>query len=60
MGLGKDDACIREAIRLAVLDEDMEGLVEGLGTMVGPKGVKLSGGQLQRAAASVTVVPDSV
>jgi ATP-binding cassette subfamily B protein len=58
MGLGKDDASIGEAIKLAVLEEDLAGLKEGLGTIVGPKGVKLSGGQLQRAAAARMFVRD--
>ncbi|HJN49759.1 MAG: ATP-binding cassette domain-containing protein [Pseudomonadales bacterium] len=32
--------------------EGLGGLEEGLDTMVGPKGVKLSGGQIQRVAAA--------
>jgi ATP-binding cassette subfamily B protein len=47
-----DDASIAEAVRLAVLEDDLAGLKDGLGTIVGPKGVKLSGGQLQRVAAA--------
>jgi ATP-binding cassette subfamily B protein len=35
-----------------VLDQDVETLEKGLETRVGPKGVKLSGGQVQRAAAA--------
>jgi len=34
------------------LDEDVFGLTQGLATLIGPKGVKLSGGQLQRVAAA--------
>jgi ATP-binding cassette subfamily B protein len=58
MGLEKDDAAVTEALRRAVLEEDLAVLKEGLGTMVGPKGVKLSGGQLQRAAAARVFVRD--
>ena len=36
----------------AVLEEDVAGFEDVLETMVGPKGVKLSGGQIQRAAAA--------
>jgi ATP-binding cassette subfamily B protein len=52
LGLQRTDDEIREAIRLAVLDQDVETLEKGLETRVGPKGVKLSGGQVQRAAAA--------
>lgn len=52
MGMDKDDDAIKEALRLAVLDEDMSWLEHGLDTRVGPKGVKLSGGQMQRTAAA--------
>jgi ATP-binding cassette subfamily B protein len=52
MGLARDDACIMEAIRLAVMEHDLEELENGLETKVGPKGVKLSGGQMQRTAAA--------
>jgi ATP-binding cassette subfamily B protein len=52
MGMHADDASIRKALYLAVLEEDLGWLEKGLDTVVGPKGVKLSGGQLQRAAAA--------
>jgi ATP-binding cassette subfamily B protein len=52
MGLAKDDAAIMQAIRLAVMEHDLDELENGLETMVGPKGVKLSGGQIQRTAAA--------
>jgi ATP-binding cassette subfamily B protein len=58
LGLTADDAAIREALALAVLEEDLAGLKEGLDTAVGPKGVKLSGGQLQRTAAARMFVRD--
>lgn len=40
------------AINDAVLDEDLEHMPDGLLTMVGSRGVKLSGGQVQRVAAA--------
>jgi len=52
MGLGGSDEKIIEAIRFAVMDDDLKEFDQGLDTMVGPKGVKLSGGQIQRTAAA--------
>ncbi|MBC8075487.1 MAG: ABC transporter ATP-binding protein [Chloroflexales bacterium] len=43
---------LQEALHLAVLDRDVPKLDHGLETMVGPRGVRLSGGQMQRAAAA--------
>ncbi|MDG0813814.1 ABC transporter ATP-binding protein [Cohnella rhizosphaerae] len=43
---------LRAALHAAVLEEDIAGLRDGLETMVGPRGVKLSGGQAQRTAAA--------
>jgi ATP-binding cassette subfamily B protein len=52
MGLPEDAVDLSEAIRAAVFEDDLAALDEGLATMVGPKGVRLSGGQIQRAAAA--------
>jgi ATP-binding cassette subfamily B protein len=52
MGLAREDEDIMRAIRLAVLENDLGEFEHGLETMVGPRGVKLSGGQIQRAAAA--------
>ena len=52
LGLPADDAALMQAIRLAVLERDLDELEDGLETKVGAKGVKLSGGQIQRAAAA--------
>ncbi len=56
LGLQRTDEEIRQAIRLAVMDKDLEDFEAGLDTMVGPRGVKLSGGQAQRAAAARMLV----
>jgi len=47
------------AIRAAVLEPDVATLEYGLDTLVGPRGVKLSGGQIQRAAAARMFVHDA-
>jgi len=52
MGWPASDADMDEAIRLAVLEDDVPGFNDGLDTVVGPRGVRLSGGQIQRAAAA--------
>ncbi len=52
-GEGREDgADLQAAIRLGVLEEDVARLERGLDTLVGPRGVRLSGGQAQRAAAA--------
>ncbi|WP_339838717.1 ABC transporter ATP-binding protein [Paenibacillus sp. FSL R7-0272] len=49
---GNVDQALEKAIRLAVLDKDIKQLDEGLETPVGPRGVMLSGGQIQRSATA--------
>jgi ATP-binding cassette, subfamily B, bacterial len=57
--LGRDvsEADLDRAVRLAVLEDDVERFENGLDTVVGPRGVKLSGGQRQRAATARMFVP---
>ncbi len=55
--MGRDDGQVSEtalaaAVFAAVLEDDIEQLEDGLETVVGPRGVKLSGGQVQRIAAA--------
>ena len=52
-------ATIHSAARLAVLDTDLDRLAFGLDTMVGARGVKLSGGQIQRSAAARMFATDA-
>lgn len=59
MGHDAEPEAIAEALRLAILDDDVRRLDDGLDTMVGTRGVSLSGGQLQRAAAARMFVRDS-
>lgn len=49
---GDTDQALEKAIRLAVLDKDIRQLDQGLETPVGPRGVMLSGGQIQRSATA--------
>jgi len=52
LGLPEAEVDLERAIGAAVLEQDVAELKKGLDTLVGPKGVKLSGGQLQRSAAA--------
>ena len=52
LGLDRGDDLVYRSTRLAVMDRDLEELDDDLETMVGARGVKLSGGQMQRAAAA--------
>lgn len=56
MGLPEEQVDLPGAICLAVLEQDVASLEHGLDTMVGPRGVRLSGGQVQRAAAARMMV----
>jgi ATP-binding cassette, subfamily B, bacterial len=47
-----------QAVRSAVMEQDLDDLDQGWIPMVGPKGVKLSGGQIQRTAAARMFVRD--
>ena len=47
-----------QAVRLAVMEEDLAELEHGLETVIGAKGVKISGGQRQRTAAARMFVRD--
>ncbi|RJF72207.1 ABC transporter ATP-binding protein [Deinococcus cavernae] len=49
---GAQEDRLHKAVRLAVLEPDLDQLGSGLKTEVGARGVKLSGGQLQRAAVA--------
>ena len=50
---------LNRAIRLSVMESDLPTLEEGLDTVVGPRGVKLSGGQMQRTAAARMFIRNS-
>ncbi|MBU1228038.1 MAG: ABC transporter ATP-binding protein/permease [Actinobacteria bacterium] len=58
MGRPELEERLDSAIRSAVMGPDLEEMPEGLDTMVGPLGVRLSGGQVQRSAAARMFVRD--
>lgn len=56
--VGADDT-VHAAVRAAVMEDDIATLDAGLDTVVGRRGVKLSGGQIQRAAAARMFLRDA-
>lgn len=52
LGLEKDDSEIEKALNMAVFEQDLATMNKKMETLVGAKGVRLSGGQLQRLAAA--------
>jgi ATP-binding cassette subfamily B protein len=56
LGLSDGDVRVQQAVWQAVLAPDVAQLERGLDTLVGPRGVRLSGGQVQRAAAARMLV----
>lgn len=47
---------VTRALRVAAVDGDVAAMPDGLATLVGPRGMRLSGGQAQRTAAARAVV----
>ena len=58
LGRTDSDEELDVAIRSAALDRDVRHMPAGLDTMVGPLGMRLSGGQIQRTAAARMFVRD--
>jgi ATP-binding cassette, subfamily B, bacterial len=56
LGVPAGEAALWAAVEAAVLAPDVVRLEQGLETVVGPRGVRLSGGQVQRAAAARMLV----
>jgi ATP-binding cassette subfamily B protein len=56
LGLPEDPSVLAAAVRGAVLEREVQALEAGLDTQVGTRGVKLSGGQVQRTAAARMLV----
>ena len=58
LGLDEDPR-LAAAVRAAVLERDVPELASGLDTLVGSRGVRLSGGQIQRVAAARALVREA-
>jgi len=52
IGLPEDATALQTAIKTAILERDVASFEQGLQTVIGTRGLKLSGGQAQRAAAA--------
>ena len=59
LGIEEDAGRLRQAVHIAVMEHDVETLEEGLATLIGTRGVKLSGGQAQRTAAARMLLRDA-
>jgi ABC-type multidrug transport system fused ATPase/permease subunit len=59
LGRPAGDQAVDAAVRAAVLEDDVAALGAGLDTIVGRRGVKLSGGQIRRAAAARMFLRDT-
>jgi ATP-binding cassette subfamily B protein len=56
LGWPADGHRLTTSVRLAALEQDLALMPERLDTVVGPRGVRLSGGQVQRATAARALV----
>jgi ATP-binding cassette subfamily B protein len=52
LGLPEGRVDLPAAVHEAVLEQDVAAMEQGLDTAVGPRGIRLSGGQIQRTAAA--------
>jgi ATP-binding cassette subfamily B protein len=59
LGLPEERVNLSGAIHAAAFEHDVAAMPAGAQTVVGPRGVRLSGGQLQRAAAARMFVRDA-
>ncbi|HEU5373952.1 MAG TPA: ABC transporter ATP-binding protein [Ktedonobacteraceae bacterium] len=59
LGLREEQTDLARAVHTAVLERDVAGFEQGLETVIGTRGIKLSGGQAQRAAAARMLVREA-
>jgi ATP-binding cassette subfamily B protein len=59
LGQAEQGDSLQQALNAAVLEFDVAQLPGGLDTVIGPRGVKLSGGQAQRTAAARMLVREA-
>lgn len=52
LGASMVEGQLDESLHIATMRTDVDKMPEGLGTLIGPRGVRLSGGQVQRSAAA--------
>ncbi len=52
LGLPETEVDLSRAVKTVVMEKDLLDMDDGLETLVGPRGVRLSGGQIQRTAAA--------
>ena len=58
LGISEERVDLQAALRAAVMEDDVAQLEQRLNTQIGPRGVRLSGGQVQRTAAARMFVRD--
>lgn len=58
LGLDREPAAVLGAIRAAAFQPDLDAMPDGLDTVIGPRGMRLSGGQVQRIAAARMILRD--
>ncbi len=56
LGADVTDDELASAVRTATMERDVQAMSDGYDTLVGPRGVRLSGGQVQRSAAARMLV----
>ena len=59
LGRRTPDPLVALGVRTAALEHDVGEMPDGLDTVVGPRGVRLSGGQLQRAATARALITEA-
>lgn len=59
MGLAEETTDVPRAIYRAVMEQDVTALEYGVQTLIGTRGIKLSGGQMQRTAVARMLVRDA-
>ena len=58
LGIPEERADLPNALHSAVMEQDIEEMPNGLATLIGSRGIRLSGGQAQRTAAARMFVRD--
>ncbi|WP_184187650.1 ABC transporter ATP-binding protein [Paenibacillus sp. JGP012] len=59
LGQTVEDEKLQDVLRLAVLEKDIDNLENGINTVIGARGAKLSGGQIQRVSIARMLMTNS-